>query len=65
MIHCKSEEQAQLVLRKLKVRLRKCGFEEHPDKTKIVYCADVNRPIAHANIQFTFLGYTFFDRDDA
>lgn len=62
VIHCKSEEHAMLVLRKLKVRLRECGLEEHPDKTKIVYCADVNRPMAHPNVQFTFLGYTFRPR---
>ena len=58
VIHCKSEEQAKLVLRKLGMRLRECGLELHPDKTRIVYCHDVNRQGAYPTIQFTFLGYT-------
>ena len=62
VIHCKSEEQAQLVLKKLEERLRECGLELHPEKTRIVYCQDVNRQAAHPMIQFTFLGYTFRPR---
>lgn len=38
VIHCKSEAQAQLVLRKLGERLRECKLELHPGKTRIVYC---------------------------
>jgi len=60
--HCKSQEQARLVLRRLKLRLQECGLELHPEKTSIVYCADVNRRETHENIQFTFLGYTFRPR---
>jgi RNA-directed DNA polymerase len=62
VIHCKSEEQAQLVLKKLGKRLRECGLELHPEKTRIVYCQDINRRAAHPMIQFTFLGYTFRPR---
>lgn len=62
VIHCKSEVQARLVLRKLGVRLRACGLELHPEKTRIVYCQDVNRRAAYPTIQFTFLGYTFRPR---
>jgi RNA-directed DNA polymerase len=62
VIHCKSEVQARLVLTKLGVRLRACGLELHPEKTRIVYCHDVNRRAAHPTIQFTFLGYTFRPR---
>jgi RNA-directed DNA polymerase len=62
VVHCKSEEQAQLVLKKLGARLRECGLELHPEKTRIVYCQDVNRQAAHPMIQFTFLGYTFQPR---
>ena len=29
VIHCKSEEQAKLVMRKVKQRLRECGLEMH------------------------------------
>jgi RNA-directed DNA polymerase len=62
VIHCKSEVQARLVLRKLAERLRVCGLELHPEKTRIVYCRDVNRPATYPTIQFTFLGYTFKPR---
>ena len=62
VIHCKSEAQAQLVVRKLGERLRECKLELHPEKTKIVYCRDVNRQGTYPTIQFTFLGYTFRPR---
>ena len=62
VVHCKSKKQAELVLRKLDQRLRECGLELHPEKTKIVYCADVNRHQAYPVVQFTFLGYTFQPR---
>jgi RNA-directed DNA polymerase len=62
VIHCKSEEQARLVLRKLGDRLRVCGLELHPEKTRIVYCRDVNRQDTYPTIHFTFLGYTFRPR---
>jgi RNA-directed DNA polymerase len=62
VIHCKSEAQAQLVLRKLGTRLQECGLELHPEKTRIVYCQDINRQGNYPTIQFTFLGYTFRPR---
>lgn len=63
VIHCKSQAQAQLALRKLGARLRDCGLELHPEKTRIVYCRDVNRQSDnYPTIQFTFLGYTFRPR---
>ncbi len=48
--------------RKLGERLRECGLELHPGKTRIVYCQDVNRQGTHPTIHFTFLGYTFRPR---
>jgi len=62
VVHCKSEVQARLVLRKLGARLRECGLELHPEKTRVVYCWDVNRQGTHSTTQFTFLGYTFRPR---
>jgi RNA-directed DNA polymerase len=62
VIHCKSEVQAQLVLKKLGKRLGECGLELHPEKTRIVYCQDINRQGKYPTIQFTFLGYTFRPR---
>ena len=62
VIHCRREAQARLVLDKLAVRLRSCGLELHPKKTRIAYCKDVNRTADHPVTQFTFLGYTFRPR---
>lgn len=62
VVHCESEAQAQQVLRKLGERLRECGLELHPEKTRIVYCRDINRRGTYPVIQFTFLGYTFRPR---
>lgn len=62
VVHCKSEAQARFVMQKLGERLQECGLELHPEKTRIVYCADVNRRQAYPVIQFTFLGYTFRPR---
>jgi RNA-directed DNA polymerase len=62
VLHCQSEEQAQRVLRDLGERLRQCGLELHPEKTRIVYCQDVNRTAQYPTVKFTFLGYTFQPR---
>jgi RNA-directed DNA polymerase len=62
VIHCKSHAQAQFVLRRIDERFRQCGLELHPDKTRIVYCKDINRQQDYPDIQFTFLGYTFRPR---
>lgn len=62
VIHCKSEAQAKLVLKRLSERLIECGLELHAEKTRIVYCKDVNRQEAYPVVQFTFLGYTFQPR---
>jgi len=62
VIHCKSREQAEFALRKIRKRFEQCGLELHPDKTRIAYCQDVNRQEAYPNVQFTFLGYTFRPR---
>ncbi len=62
VMHCKSEVQAELVLRSSGKRLGQCGLELHPEKTRIVYCQDINRQAEYPTIQFTFLGYTFRPR---
>lgn len=59
VVHCKSLAQAKLALRRIGARFGECGLELHPGKTRIVYCKDVNRPVTHPDVQFTFLGYTF------
>jgi RNA-directed DNA polymerase len=62
VIHAKSLLQAKHVLQAVRERLRQCGLELHPEKTKIVYCQDTDRCGTHDHIKFDFLGYTFRPR---
>jgi len=62
VIHCSSQEQALEVKAAVEARLRQCKLEAHPEKTRIVYCRDSNRPRDHEQIQFDFLGYCFKPR---
>ena len=45
-----------------RLAFRECGLTLHPEKTKIVYCKDEDRPRNHLNQTFDFLGYTFRPR---
>ncbi len=60
--HCRTEAQAQQVLSHIQRRLAQCRLEVHPEKTRIVYCKDDDRPGQYPTEQFTFLGYTFRSR---
>ncbi len=62
LVHCRSEQQAQGILRELEQRFLECGLELHPAKTKIVYCKDGSRKGKYPRTQFDFLGYTFRPR---
>jgi RNA-directed DNA polymerase len=57
--HCKSAVEAQALWSALADRLAACKLVLHPEKTKIVYCKDVNRRGAHPNQMFDFLGFAF------
>jgi len=46
----------------LQERFAACGLVLHPQKTKIVYCRDINRKGRHPTILFDFLGYRFQPR---
>jgi len=59
VIHCCSLSQAQFIRRAIAARLKHCGLELHPEKTKIVYCKDDDRRDKYQNEKFDFLGYTF------
>ena len=63
VIHCKTKEEAEDLLIKLKERFEECKLELHPDKTRIIYCKDKKRTDNHQDIQFDFLGYTFRPRN--
>jgi group II intron reverse transcriptase/maturase len=60
--HCASEAQALELRQALEQRLAECRLRLHPQKTKIVYCKDANRPGEYPERSFDFLGYTFRPR---
>lgn len=62
LVHCKTEQQAKLMLKAIEKRLAQCKLELHLEKTKIVYCKDDDRRKEHAIVSFDFLGYTFRSR---
>jgi RNA-directed DNA polymerase len=59
VVHCVTKRQALQVREALQERMGQVGLRLHPDKTKIVYCKDDNRPGSHEHESFTFLGYQF------
>ena len=62
ILHCKTVHQAKWLQEQLAARLRDCGLEMHPEKTRVVYCKDSRRTQSYPIIQFDFLGYTFRPR---
>lgn len=59
LVHCRTKAEAEAIKAALQARFEECELEMHPDKTKIVYCKDSNRPGSHASQSFDFLGFTF------
>ena len=59
IIHCRTKEEAEYILGKLKERMLKCKLEIHPEKTRIVYCRSDKNTERHEHESFDFLGYTF------
>lgn len=62
VIHCRTNEEAEQLLEKLKERFEQCKLELHPEKIRIVYCKDDDRKGDHPETKFDFLGYTFRPR---
>nr|WP_287223001.1 group II intron reverse transcriptase/maturase [Prosthecochloris sp.] len=62
VLHCTSKAEAERVMQRIMERFEACGLRVNPDKTRIVYCKDVNRKEDHSVTSFTFLGYTFRPR---
>jgi len=60
--HCDSEDQARALRDSIADRLGALGLELHPEKTKVVFCQDANRPGTAEHTSFEFLGYTFRGR---
>ena len=59
IIHCKTKEEVEYILGKLKERMPECKLEIHPEKTCIVYCRSDRNTGRHEYESFNFLGYTF------
>jgi group II intron reverse transcriptase/maturase len=57
--HCRSEAEARVLQDALTARLAACKLTLHPEKTRIVYCKDVNRRGDYPDIHFDFLGFQF------
>ena len=62
ILHCKSKQQAERILKLVHERMEACGLELHPAKTKIVYCRDYRRQGKHKEVKFDFLGFSFQPR---
>lgn len=62
VVHATTRARADEVLEAIRKRLRECKLELHPEKTKIVYCKDAQRPGMHEHMSFDFLGFTFQPR---
>ena len=60
--HCRTQKQAEWLMRTLQKRFEECGLTLSPEKSKIVYCKDANRRGNYENEEFDFLGYTFKPR---
>jgi RNA-directed DNA polymerase len=63
VVHCVSKRQAEHVLSAIAARMEEVGLRLHPKKTRIVYCKDGTRRGKHEHTSFTFLGYTFRQRE--
>jgi RNA-directed DNA polymerase len=59
VIHCRTKEEAENILAELGKRMKECGLEIHPEKSRIVYCRSDRFRGHHGNETFDFLGYTF------
>lgn len=59
VIHCRTKEEAEQLLVRLKKRMADCKLEIHPEKTRIVYCRSDDNTVQNEFDSFDFLGYTF------
>jgi RNA-directed DNA polymerase len=62
LLHCRTQRQAEYVLRRIAQRFSDCGLAIHPEKSGIIYCKDKNRGLKFERISFDFLGFTFRPR---
>ena len=56
IVHCRTEKEAEEGRAAIAARLKECGLELHPEKTKLVYCKDDDRRRTYPNEKFRFSG---------
>ena len=60
LVHCRTEVEGIMLQKALQARLKDCGLELHPEKTRLVYCADgFRRRKTGRSKEFKFLGFDF------
>lgn len=59
IIHCRSRREAGLLLCQPRERMKACGLELHPEKTRIVNYHPLTRRKNNGHYSFDFLGFTF------
>ncbi len=62
ILHCRSKTHVEQTLNAVRERMKECGLELHPEKTKLVYCKDYRRRYNYPVVKFDFLGYSFQPR---
>lgn len=62
ILHCRTKAEAEQTLAALEQRMKACGLELHPEKTKLIYCRDYRRQESFETVKFDFLGYSFQPR---
>jgi len=62
IIHCKSKEEAEEVLKAVKERLAEVKLRIKEEKTSIIYCKDYRRKEKQEKVKFDFLGFSYQPR---
>jgi RNA-directed DNA polymerase len=62
VVHCRSEQEAKMVLAGIEERLAEVKLRLNKAKSKIVYCKDYRRKGKSEHVQFGFLGFSFQPR---
>jgi hypothetical protein len=57
--HCRTRQEAEELKSALERRFADCHLLPHPQKTKVVHCADSNRRRSYPHVHFDFLGFSF------
>lgn len=62
IVHCKTKEQSEEVLKSISERMIACSLQLHEGKTKIVFCKQRRKQSDYKVVSFDFLGYSFQPR---